>query len=419
MVLRFLKRTPTKAAPTSGPAITLDVSSPAFTADPYPIYHALRRDDPVHKAAAGYWFVSRYADVKMALRDERLSNSPAPFALVHPRNRHKYLAADVTSRLFAFMDPPDHGALRGPVAKALRLGTRDAPLHSSAAAQATVSRLPKNGGIDLIRNVAEPFTVEATCRIYGLPHTLGQDLLAWAYDFFALFHAIPDRSTLSRLEASVTAFKAEITRALSAPDLPPGTVLHALSQALGDTLTREEAVDNAMLLIADSIGNVQAGIVNTLSVLVDRDAFALWDSADPAVCGRLVDECLRLESPGQYQGRIALEPVTIGGRDIPRHSVILLGFAAANRDPAVFDDPDAFDPDRAGPPHLAFGAGRHLCLGQSLARDQIICIVSQLLERFGALAPSGTRPVWQARPGHRWMSQYTLLAGAGHGTVGK
>jgi len=85
---------------------------PAFVEDPHPVFAALRERDPVHRSPSGAWVLTRYEDVLAALSDPRLGNAPSPYAVVHARNRHRYVCADVAHNIIPFMDPPHHGPAR-------------------------------------------------------------------------------------------------------------------------------------------------------------------------------------------------------------------------------------------------------------------------------------------------------------------
>jgi cytochrome P450 len=169
-----------------------------------------------------------------------------------------------------------------------------------------------------------------------------------------------------------------------------------------------------MLLAADGVGNVQSGIANCLFVLLQQRTLPPQIFESPKARATLVDECLRLESPGQYQGRIAREAMTIGGRDIRAHSIVLLGLGSANRDPEAFTDPDRFDPARRRPQHLAFGSGAHMCMGSVLVRKEISAMLEAIFANGLKLRLQSAQGDWLARPGHRWLG--TLWVNVSGGT---
>jgi cytochrome P450 len=105
---------------------------------------------------------------------------------------------------------------------------------------------------------------------------------------------------------------------------------------------------------------------------------------------------LRLESPIQAVARVAIEPIEIGEALVPPGALFTASLGAANRDPAIFDAPDRFDPTREPNPHLAFGHGVHFCLGAALARLEARVAIPMLLERAPDLALAEARPAFRS-----------------------
>ncbi len=389
-----------RRADSAPPPVQLNLKDPAFFADPYPTYAALQGDDPVHWAPEGFWFLSAYDDVRAALSDARLSNHPAAFAVLHARNRDQRIAADIANRLIAFMDAPEHTALRGPIAKGFRQALSDLQPDFAHLTRQRIQQYTPNQDIDFVSDFAEPLAADMACAMFGLPSADAAEITEWSYDFFTLFHAVPDPATLNALEPRLRAFRDYMTAHLT--QASAGSVTATLAQEVGHRLSEAEVVDNLMLLIADTIGNVQAALATCIHLLLchpqNPAAFA-----SPDLMNRIIAECLRLESPGQFQGRITLEPVEIGGKSIPAKSIVLLGFGAANRDTAHFAQPHVFDPNRPATPHMAFGAGRHMCLGHAVVRQQLAAVLP-ILFGAGELTLKSRGPVvWQPRYGHRWL----------------
>ena len=107
-----------------------------------------------------------------------------------------------------------------------------------------------------------------------------------------------------------------------------------------------------------------------------------------------VEELLRYDSPVQWTSRVTAEDVTLGGVEIERGRIVLACLGAANRDPAVFPDPDRLDVRRADNRHLAFGQGIHFCLGATLARLEAEVAIGSLVSRFPNLRLAGGRLTW-------------------------
>lgn len=392
----------------------LDFLDPGFVGNPYPTYGRLRADGGVCRIGAGVWFVSRYEDAANALLHKDLSNRPSPFALVNARHRDDFVAADVAQHLIAFRDPPDATAPRRFIATELQAFCRGRTAMLDDLAARMVARIVPGDRFDLVDSIAIPYAVRAMCRIFGLPDTDADRLKGWSALFFHMFHAIPDRATLMRMNTGAGEFRAYVQAAVARARAAPGDdLISIMARPDAGVLDDAALVANLMLLIADSIENVWAGIASAVLTLIDNHQRAAQHLAQGGTWTGLVDECLRLESPGQYQGRIATDPVELGGTTVKRNELVLVGLAAANRDPEVFEDPGAFRPGRKGPRHLAFGLGRHACVGGSLVRMETAAILSALWPVLPHMQVT-ERPVrWNARAGHRWLAALPLRLDAG------
>jgi cytochrome P450 len=393
--------------------VGFDPTHPSTVQDPYPIYDQLRMDDPVHWSPKGFWFLSSYADVHACLNDPRLSNSPAPFALVHARNRDRFAAADIANNLIAFKDAPDHPKLRRWMARALAQHIMRIGPDLEQIAEGFTSELKLGQSIEVVAELAVPFAAGVICRVIGLPEEDAARVASWSDDFFKLFHAIPDAQEFGRLNESLGTFREYMLEQMARRENTAHEALISdLVSSPGNRSSPEEIADNLMLVAADGVGNVQSGLVNCLYVLLRQAVLPAELHGTAKERAAVVDECLRLESPGQYQGRITLQPIIIRGRTIRAHSVVLLGLAAANRDPAAFSNADRFDAARKRPQHLAFGHGAHSCVGNMLVRREISAMLSTLLSSGIKMAIPPEPMDWLARPGHRWMRRLDVKLGA-------
>lgn len=384
------------------------LSDPDFITDPYATYDMMRKQGPLYSVAPGVWLVTHYEVAAKALLDKRLSNRPAPFALVHKRHRDTFVAADVASHLIAFRDPPESIPARRLLATELLAFCRGRGPGIATLATELVQGLQADMPFDFVDVIAVPFAVRAMCRIFGFPETDADRLKEWSAQFFHMFHSIPDRDTLLRMNVSLGAFRAYVHASVTEHRSTPGDdLLHVLAQANPEVIDDAALVDNVMLMVADMIENVWAGIASALKLLLENRSVVDAFLADGGTWEQLVDECLRLESPGQYQGRIATEPMDIGGTSLNAYALVLVGFAAANRDGSVFPNPDVFQPGRKGPRHLAFGLGPHACIGATLVRMEMVAILSAIWPLAPEFDMAGSELRWEARAGHRWLS--TLL----------
>lgn len=131
------------------------------------------------------------------------------------------------------------------------------------------------------------------------------------------------------------------------------------------------------------------------ALLVFGDRPDLWAAlrASPELLPTTVEEVLRWTSPGLHGLRTVTRPVTVSGSDLLPGERVTAWLCSANRDPAVFPDPDTFRPDRTPNRHVAFGWGPHVCVGSRVARLELTALLTALIRRVRTIAPAG-RPVW-------------------------
>ena len=240
-------------------------------------------------------------------------------------------------------------------------------------------------------DVATPLAVASALRVLGLPEGLTDAITGWYDDFAAAlanFRGDPD--VRSRGRAAAAAFGEAVGPLLeqaSADD--PGLLAHLATAAGAERLHDEEIIANALIILFGGIETTASMIGSTVwSLLATRS----WDDF---VDGRwttaaVLEESMRWQPAVQSITRHTTGDVTILGVAIPAGSVVQSMIGAANRDPARFEEPDRFDPDRKNASdHLSLGTGRHLCLGAHLARLEIAAVLEALREAMPSLSVAG------------------------------
>lgn len=384
----------------------------SFIQNPYPAYSMLRERDPVHQSDSGLWALTRYDDVVSALNDRRLSNRPGHFATVHPRNSHKYVAASVASNLIAFMDMPQHGPPRKLLASNFVRHLKGKEPAVAAVAERILGALRADGDIDFFRDFSVPFATQCTCVLMGFPVEDGPLLERWSNMLFYLFHSIPSAEILAEVNRALSEYRNYIKKELELrKTAPKDDLLTVLWNAWKgeQELDEQQLIDNCMLLTADGIENVQAGLATAVATLLQHQDQLDLLKERPELLDAAVDECLRYDSPGQFQGRIALETVEIGGKVIRAHSVVLLVLASANRDERAFSYPNRFMIERNNKRrHLAFGSGNHACIGGSLVNMEFRVALGRIFDGTRDVTLATDSLSWTARAGHRWPEALPL-----------
>ena len=247
--------------------------------------------------------------------------------------------------------------------------------------------------------------------LFGFELGVDDKLPYWADMVFHLFHSFPNRETFLKVNDGISEFRDFMYSVLKLRQkLPRDDLATRLLNARYENarLSDEQIVDNAMLICADAIGNVHNGLTNAVLTLLSNEDQSRQLKANPALVSPAVDECLRFESPAQYQGRIAGEDIEIKDKKIRKNSVVLLALGSANRDPDVFVAPDTFDIFRPKATHLAFGLGPHRCIGIGLVRTSFECAVRQLFQTGIELSLSEQQIDWISRAGHRWPQSLSV-----------
>ena len=176
----------------------------------------------------------------------------------------------------------------------------------------------------------------------------------------------------------------------------------------GYRLSDTEIVDTCMLLFSDGVENVDSGLANIMLLLLEHPTVMAALIDDSALIPAALNESLRLNPPGQFISKIAKQPFEIHGRQIREHEAVILVLASANRDEAVFTQPDEFLPQRPENRHLSFGKGRHACIGAPLVEMEMAQAFTRLLSRLHDIRLADDHVEWQARLGHRWLARLPL-----------
>jgi cytochrome P450 len=374
-----------------------------MVADPYPAWERLREEDPVHwSESLGGWVLTRYADVRAALADVRLSaDRITPFL-----SRRGPTATEAVEALLrrlglwvVFTDPPIHTRLRGVLGRAFT--GRAIELRRSRVEGIVgwlLDRAAAAGEFDVIRDFAYPLPVAVIGDLLGIPPEDHERLKAWS-DELAIFVGsaltTPDKDErAARGVAELHEYFEHVVarrRAVPADDLV--TALLAAEQR-DDGLSQAELVASCVLLLFAGHETTTNLIGNSVLALLRNSAAARTWREDPALTASAVEELLRFDGPTAAMVRVAREDLPIDGRVVHRGDRLFLMINAANRDPRQFHEPDRLDLRRADNRHLAFGHGIHFCLGAPLARLEGQVALPALLARFSGLSPRGEGPEW-------------------------
>jgi len=368
----------------------LDFRDPAFLADPYPVFRRLRATAPVWKAPFGRWFLTGYEDTALLLRDRRFGKGYGdPEALARrfgPTALQEPAVVELT-HMMLMRDPPDHTRLRGLVTKAFTArrveALRDSIQHLTDRLLDTVIPL---GRMDAIRDLAFPLPVLVICELLGIPEPDRERFVTGSSSGGALLNPTPPtRAELDTANAGTMASSAYFEALFEQRRRDPqDDLITQMVQAeeAGDRLTTAELRANVSLLFAAGHETTVNLIGNGFySLLRHPDQWQILRN-DPGLVPNAIEEILRFESPVQAVGRTVSEPIELGGVALERNDIVVSLVGGANRDPAVFEDPERFDITRKDLRPLSFGGGIHFCLGAQLARIEAAVVFETILRRL-------------------------------------
>jgi len=373
-----------------------DMFDPEVLADPYRYYGRLRDEDPVHwNARYELWVITRYDDVVW------LTKHPEVFSnavwRTDPRPPYPAIAdSDMTlyERIRRFMgdqfiqfDRPQHLEMRNTLMPDFRPeATEPWRRVVRRAIDDLLDRAMANDRMDVVAELATPLPLLVIAELLGVPEEQRGNLC----------HLVPLLLNTGRGETDRMRPLAEGIQALM--DILAPTVDARLVQPASDlisvlvaahragTFTRHQVLANIVLMLVAGYQTTINLISNgTLAFIRHPAQWQLLRGDPEGLAARATEECLRYEPPIKSIQRICTRDIEMRGKLIKHHDRLRYFLTAANRDPAAFADPDAFDITRAHNPHIAFGAGPHFCIGATLARIEGQELFKALAARFARL----------------------------------
>lgn len=352
-----------------------DAYDPAFVRDPYPTYAALREQSPLFDSGWGLTFFSRHADVAGILRHRAFGRDIRhvlpPDAVdhrtypTHLPNWYRLIRGS-----FIDLEPPEHSRIRGAVNRSFT--RKRAETHREDIRRIADTLLePIDDGLEVVTEFATPIPIMVIAGLMGIPGPDHDRLLAWSHAIIRVFDLAATDDEQQRAEEAASEFAEYLREVIRRRRADPGDDLISELVMADEPLPEDDLVASCILILNAGHEATVHGIGNAVLALArNREAWHRL-AADPGLAQTAADELLRFDAPLQMFERWVLEEVEWAGVPLAVGDKVGLLFGAANRDPAVFDEPDAIDLARDPNPHLSFGMGTHFCLGAPLARVEI------------------------------------------------
>lgn len=389
-----------------GSAKAFNFFDPRFNANPYPTYHRLRSEDPVHRYfVGGDWIVTRYADVKAVLKSVCVRTDDRPKSI---QERNKYLQeqgnnlntlAYTTSRFLFYMNPPDHTRLRVLVSKGFSpvVVERMRP-HIQAIVDELLDKVRHQGSMDIVNDLASPLSVNVISRLLGIPKEAQQQLHQWTNVLSRILDPLVSLKEYEAMNKATEEIQEYLATLISEREKNPqedliSNLLAAKEQ--NDRLSSKEILAICTILFGAGEETTGNTIGNGMLALLQHPNQMKQLKMEPLLIQSAVEEIIRYDSAIQMLTRIATDNLEIGNQTIKANEKIVLCLGAANRDPAQFSNPDQLNINREPNQHVAFADGIHYCLGAALARAEAQIAINTLLQQLPGLKLVSNQLEWK------------------------
>jgi cytochrome P450 len=383
----------------------LDLFSPTALVDPHPTLHRMRETTSAHfSPQLGGWLLTRHADILAALKDSTLGVGPLTSAFERLPEAARAELKPLRDSVAMWMGHTVHADHLRFQALLKRYFTPAVIEKLRPRIQAITTELldaaEPQGGMDVVRDLARPLPAAVIAEMLGMPRADQDALLRWSRHLVAIFQPMAVERLLESQESvrEMTEYmRGVVAQHRQAPAGRENIIDVFLAAEREGLINEEEILANCSLLLFAGHETTAALISKGLLALLQHPEQWELMKRDPSLIPQAVEEMLRHCDITTILPRVTTQPTQVGNQEVGPSQILYACYAAANRDPAVFPDPDRFDITRRPDRHMAFGFGAFYCLGASLARAEAHVAFEALARRFPGLRLDG-EPVIELAP---------------------
>jgi cytochrome P450 len=384
--------------------------------DPYPYLEALRSKSPIMRSYMySGWAVTGHEEITHLTRRDEISTDIRKSKYVAGAMKFAAGGASVPAIDYTTMlniDAPDHTRLR----KLMTYGFTHKYVQSlepqiASQCQSLINKIdPQADQFELMETIAKPLPAVVIADMLGVPENMYEQFQSWSEALLA-GAMIEQPGMMQKAGLANDELIAYFETLTEEKRRNPGQDLISRliqTEEQGDRLSLKELHTNCILLLVAGHETTTRLIGNGMCLLLQHpEQMALLQSRRELI-PNAIEEMLRYEPPVQALSRIVLKDFEYKGHQFKKNHVVLLYYAAANRDPGLNENPQAFNIERENPKHVSFGYGAHLCLGMSLARLEAKVVFNQLLNHFPTVTLAGNKPDWGENPFFRGLNTLHL-----------
>lgn len=365
-----------------------------FIDNPHPHYAALRAREPVYEMPGGGLFLSRHADLVRVYKDRKTFSSDKKIEFL-PKFGDSLLYQHHTTSL-VFNDAPLHTRVRRAIAGALApraIAGMDVVVQQlvDQLIEDLAARHQAGKPVDAVAHFAQNIPIEVIGNLLAIPRAEREPLRDWSLAILGALEPEISQQQFDEGESAVREFlaylEALVARRRAEGLEDSGDIMARLIRETGEAgedtnLLPHELLQNCIFILNAGHETTTNLICSGIFLLAQHPQIVAQLADNPDLWPAAIEEILRMESPNQLGNRRAVADFEMGGRSWPAGTLITLGMGAANRDPAMFDQPDEFRLDRGDNQHLAFAGGVHVCAGNSIARIEGQIALASLFRRW-------------------------------------
>lgn len=386
--------------------ITHQILNPEVIEDPYPFYKALIEEAPVYRVpGTPVYLVSSWDLIHQVLRNQNDYSANLTGILMTSQEGKPALfdlaSLGATVNAIANADAPFHAIHRRlvlPHFNARSVALLQQEVHDWA--HSGVRKLVAQGGGDCVTDLANAIPMRVTARLIGLPLEDADRLLDWAFSGGEILSGTATLEHLVRVGSAVERMReylqAHFGAALaSAPVAEPANLLQSLAVGVVEKQISEEDAVGILVVMVGAAGESTSSLIGSaIRILAEDQALQGRLRRSPELIDPYIEEVVRLESPFKGHYREVTKDTYLGGMPLSQKSRVFLIWAAANRDPEVFNLPDELDINRGNiNEHLGFGHGIHFCVGARIARMEAREVLQALLAQSREFMLDPAHPV--------------------------
>jgi cytochrome P450 len=381
-----------------------DLREPDLYLDPHSLLHEMRERAPVYfSPELDSWLITRYDDVGAALRDPRFHavEEHKKIDVLSPADRRELAPM---RRIFMAWggrdDLVEHERFLGVMKKHFtpRRMLAQRPVITRIMDDLLSGALARGGPVDVVNDVAHPLAMSVVCHLLGIPpRDVDLDLMLDASQDISQLLELAEHDQLRRSQGGMLRMGAFLAPYVDAARKGAGSGLFAVMAGPGTKLSYsdEDVVAQGIMFTVVGYHTTANLLANGIQLLFDHPEQRRLLAGNLAALPAAFDEMMRFHGPVSTIRRMVLEDVPLRGEVIPKGATAMLALLAANRDPAVFGDPDEFRVGRANAhKHLGFTVGPYSCMGQALARLEGEVFFRAMLTRCPDMTPADPTPDW-------------------------